>query len=419
MSQRTEVAIVGAGPYGLSIAAHLRARGVAFRVFGRPMGTWQRHMPAGMILKSQGFASSLDNPGGSHTLEAFCARTGMGYGEFGVPVPLATFVAYGIAFQREVVPHVEERMVIALDATRDGFALRLDDGEHVDARQVVIAVGMMSFAVVPSELAHLPAEHCSHSSEHHTLDRFAGRDVTVIGAGASALDIATLLAEAGADVRLVARQRAITWMDVPTSGPRSLPARIRRPRSALGLGLRLLFYETAPMLFHRLPAHVRAQLVRTTLGPAGTWCMRDRFTARVPTLLGRVPHGAKIVGKRVLLRLAGDDGTSSTIVTDHVIAATGYRVNVERLTFLSPALRDRMAVADGSPVLSTNFESSVPGLHFAGLAAAHAFGPLMRFVAGARYTARRLSEHVINRRTSANTVRAQVEEPIVVRPAVG
>jgi len=396
MSQRPEVAIVGAGPYGLSIAAHLRARGVPFRVFGRPMDTWQRHMPAGMMLKSQGFASSLDDPAGGRTLEAFCARTGVEYGEFGVPVSLATFLAYGIAFQREVVPDVDERTVVALDAARDGFALRLDDGERVDARRVVIAVGMMSFAVVPSELARLPAEHFSHSSEHHLLDRFAGRDVTVVGAGASALDIATLLAEAGADVRLVARQRAITWMDVPIPGRRSLAARIRRPTSALGLGLRLFFYETAPMLFHRLPARVRAELVRTTLGPAGTWCMRDRFTARVPTLLGRVPRGAEVVGNRVLLRLAAEDGTSSTIMTDHVVAATGYRVSVDRLGFLSPALRGRIAVSDGSPVLSTNFESSVPGLHFAGLAAAHAFGPLMRFVAGARYTARRLSQHLVN-----------------------
>jgi FAD-dependent urate hydroxylase len=59
MSQVVEVVIVGAGPYGLSIAAHLRALGIGFRIFGDPMHTWREQMPEGMMLKSEGFASNI------------------------------------------------------------------------------------------------------------------------------------------------------------------------------------------------------------------------------------------------------------------------------------------------------------------------------------------------------------------------
>src|ERR1700760_1616078 len=83
-----DVAIIGAGPYGLSIAAHLRAAGVDFRIFGKPMGFWRDHMPDGMHLKSEGFASSLSEPSGKFTLGAFCKERGLDYADLGSPVPL-------------------------------------------------------------------------------------------------------------------------------------------------------------------------------------------------------------------------------------------------------------------------------------------------------------------------------------------
>jgi thioredoxin reductase len=396
LGARVPVAIVGAGPYGLSLAAHLRAGGVGFRIFGHPMETWSAHMPAGMSLKSQGFASSLHDPAGRFTLARFCAERGIEYADSGVPVTLETFVAYGLAFQRALVPQVERTRVVAVDRATDGFMLRLDDGTTADAERVVVATGPKHFASVPAALAALPPEHVSHSSEHADVGRLAGRDVIVVGAGASALDLATLLAEAGARVRLVARTPSILWMDVPPRGRRPLLERLRWPTSALGLGIRLCFYERAPMLFRRLPAATRRRLVQTTLGPAGTWCMRERFAARVETLLGHAVRGATVRGSRVHLDLAGRDGATCEAVADHVVAATGYRVDVRRLDYLAPEVCARIAVADGAPVLSADFESSVPGLYFAGLASTDTFGPSMRFVAGARYMARRLSQHLVH-----------------------
>ena len=78
-----DTAIVGAGPYGLSIAAHLRRRGIPFRIFGRPMDSWLHHMPKGMMLKSDGFASDIYDPERAFTLRQFCAERGIEYADAG------------------------------------------------------------------------------------------------------------------------------------------------------------------------------------------------------------------------------------------------------------------------------------------------------------------------------------------------
>src|ERR1700719_1501399 len=93
------VAVIGAGPYGLSVAAHLRYHNVSFRIFGRLMDSWRAHMPKGMMLKSDGFASNIYDPGGSFTLRHFCAERGIEYSDTGIPVRLETFTTYGMAFK--------------------------------------------------------------------------------------------------------------------------------------------------------------------------------------------------------------------------------------------------------------------------------------------------------------------------------
>ena len=202
-----DVAIIGAGPYGLSLAAHLSARGVSYRHFGVPMWLWRSAMPKGMFLKSQGFASNLSDPEGTHTLEAFCRATGRPYQSYGLPVPLDTFTSYGQWFQHELGLKVEEVLVTGLAQRPGGFGLTLADGEQLTARQVVVAIGVEHFAYVPPPLSDLPAAACTHSSAHADLAAFGGQDVVVVGAGQSALESAALLHEHGAAVRVLARGR--------------------------------------------------------------------------------------------------------------------------------------------------------------------------------------------------------------------
>ena len=111
MTGSVAVAIVGAGPYGLSIAAHLSAQGIEAAVFGAPMDSWRSGMPSGMRLKSEGFATNLSDPAGRFTLKAFCAGEGISYADIGVPVAVETFAAYGLAFQERFVPRLDNRFV--------------------------------------------------------------------------------------------------------------------------------------------------------------------------------------------------------------------------------------------------------------------------------------------------------------------
>jgi thioredoxin reductase len=381
-------AIIGAGPYGLSVAAHLRRSGVPFRIFGRPMDSWRAHMPKGMMLKSDGFASNIYDPESAFTLGQFCAERGIEYADAGVPVRLDTFSAYGLAFRDRMVPELEDKLVTSVNRLSDGFLLQLEDGETVLARSVVLAVGITHFDYVPEKLAHLPAEFLSHSARHHEVEPFRGRDVVVIGGGSSALDLAGLMHEAGANVQLVSRRAELKFHSQPTGKPRSHWQQIRHPQSGLGPGMRSRFFANSPTAFHYLPERLRVEAVRRTLGPSGGWFIRDKVVGKVPLHLGCTPQSAEVQNGGVRLRVRSADGSEREIVTEHVVAATGYRVDLERLKFLNPEIRASLKALNGAPVLSSSFESSIPGLYFVGVAAANSFGPVMRFAFGAGFAAR-------------------------------
>jgi thioredoxin reductase len=393
MSVANKIIIIGAGPYGLSIAAHLCARGIAFRIFGKTMANWQHKMPRGMRLKSEGFASNLADPNDSCTLAAYCADEGVPYEAEGLPVTRESFIDYGRAFQRRFVPDVDERVVVSLRHSGDGFAVQLDDGEIVAADKIIVAIGVSDFAYLPPVFAGQPAEWVSHAAQHEDMAAFRGREVAVIGGGSSAIDLAALLHEAGAAVQLITRRGELPF-HTPPELDRPLTDRLRAPMTGIGPGWRSFFYTEMPLLFHSLPPDLRMRIVSTWLGPAGGWYMRDRVVGRVPCLPGYAPQSVDIAAGRVQLRLAGADGSERAVSADHVIAATGYKIDVGAIGFLDEALRARIAAVSGLPVLSRDFETSVPGLYLVGPAAAYSFGPMFRFVLGARYTARRLARHL-------------------------
>jgi len=353
-------------------------------------------MPKGMMLKSDGFASNLSDPGHSFTLKSFCADRGIDYSDDKIPVRIETFSAYGMAFAERMVPELEDKLVVALDRVPGGYRLELEDGESITTRRVILAVGITYFGYVPDILAHLPPEFLSHSFQHHDLERFRGKNVTVIGGGSSASDLAGLLCDVGAEVQLVARRPSLKFHDAPPpSGPRSLWQRIRHPKSGLGPGLGSFAYSNAAGWFHYLPKSVRLKICRRHLGPAGGWFAKEKVIGRVPLVLGCKLAGADVRNGRLHIQLLTADGSQREIVTDHAIAATGYKVDVGKLQFLNEEIRLNLKTIEGTPVLSSSFESSVPGIYFVGVAAMQSFGPLMRFAYGSDFTARRVTRAVV------------------------
>jgi cation diffusion facilitator CzcD-associated flavoprotein CzcO len=393
MNTVTDIAVIGAGPYGLSIAAHLRQRKIDFRIVGKPMQSWLSNMPEGMLLKSAGFASSLDDPGNTFPLRRYCKEHGLPYEDVDFPIPLDLFCAYAMAFQERFVPNVEDGNVIAINPTGDGFELHMESGGSIMARNVVVAVGVNNFRHMPAELTHLPKEYLSHSADHHDLRAFKGKDVLVLGSGSSATDIAILLHEKFGNVRLIARQARIDFGERWDNASLPLLQRMRQPLSGIGPGLRSLLWAEAPWIYRYFPDRFRIATARNFLGPSGGWFMKER-ARNLPVLLGRTVTKARVVsGGRVQLTLSDLDGIATLVQADHVIAATGYKAEVARVPFLTKAILDRLNLIGNAPRLSPHFESSVPGLYFAGPIAATTFGPVMRFMVGAGFTAKRISSH--------------------------
>ena len=384
----TDVVVIGAGPNGLSLGAHLDPKGVERRVFGHRMGSWRHNMPDGMILKSEPYASDLSAPFPGFSAGDFCRSVGLDYRDRVTPISRERFIEYGEWFADKLVSDIEETEITSLAKHGRGFHLSTAAGEQISARRVVVASGIIPFAHVPRELKDLPPDLVSHSSAHTDLSRFRGCDVAVVGGGQSALETAALLNESGARPRLIVRGSYVGWPSPNPETPSRL-RRLRKPVARLCEGWPCWAYTQFPDAFRSLGEQTRIERARTFLGPAGAWWLRPRVEGQVPMLLGTTVVEAAQVGSRVRLGLWGP--APITIDCDHVIAATGYRYDLARLSYLDPKLRGAIDVAGGAPKLSRGLESSVPGLFFMGALAAPSLGPSMRFVAGTHFAARRLA----------------------------
>lgn len=381
-----DAAIIGAGPYGLSAAAHLRAAGVETRLFGKTMVFWRSHMPAGMLLRSAWEATHIADPGGRLTLDAYAAERGAAVA---TPIPLADFVDYGEWFRERAALEVDARLVRTVGKNGGGFHLELEDGAVLGARSVIVATGVEHFAWRPPEFAGLPPDRLSHSSEHAGFAKFESRRVTVLGGGQSAAESAALLHEAGADVELVLRKSQLRWL---APGRLATQRRLRRvlyPPSDVGPpGLN--WVVAMPDLFRTLPRGLQPAVSNRVLRPAVSDWLRPRLD-NVLLRIGRTIIDARSDGEALTLTL--DDGSWREI--DHLLLATGFRIDVSRLPFLGE-LAGSLPLVDGAPRLGRGFESAVAGLHFVGAAATESFGPIMRFVAGTGYAARAVTARLCN-----------------------
>jgi FAD-dependent urate hydroxylase len=398
--KRIPVAIIGAGPYGLSLAAHLAARNLEHRIFGTPMRFWVNTAAAGSrrFLKSYCFGTNLSAPKLGFAFADYNRPRGL---ETFEPCSIGNFAAYGQWFQQHIVPWVEPVDVVNVRRDGDGFVLKLANDAQLFASTVVLATGLSGFAYTPSALETLPSGRCTHTANVTSFEAFRGQDVAVIGGGQSALEAAALLHEAGARPQLLVRAKAVHW-HTQVRQERSLWRRIRSPITGLGTGPKAWALTKFPGAMHRVPGPWRTRFVKSHLPAEGAWWLRDRVENIVPIHCNTAIVAAVEHGSRLALRLyEGRTGCERSIEVDHVIAGSGYAIDVERMSVLEPKLRARIQRLEAAARLNSVFESSVPGLHVIGPASAMSFGPLYRFVVGAEYTAETVAAHL-----TTNGVRA-------------
>src|SRR5277367_4652790 len=277
MKPGTDVAIIGAGPYGLSLAAHLRARGVKYRIFGEAMRFW-RDMPVGVNLKSLAFATNIYVPKYGHSFPNWCRQHGL---EDFEPCTMQSFSAYGLEIQKQFVPDVEEVLATNVSLRAGGFEVALSSGERLLSRKVVVSTGLSGLAQIPDVLRELGPDRMRHTFEISDYSLFRNKTVAVIGAGASAIEAGALVHEAGGSSEVFVRgQEAIFHGRTPRVRP--LWESIKNPMSVLGASRTSWILQQLPLSVHMLPRERRTRFVKGYLGPASPWWIVDRVLEKVP-----------------------------------------------------------------------------------------------------------------------------------------
>lgn len=368
------LAIIGAGPFGLATAALARHRGVSYRLFGPPMELWRRHMPDGMLLRS---ASDWHlDARGQHTFDAFLAERPLPPGAANAPIQLTRFLDYSAWFIERTGIEADTRFVTTLDRKGQGFELELEDGERVEAANVLCTPGVRYFRNVPPGYVEALDDHLwCHSTEIRNLSPFSGRRCVIVGGRQSAYELGTLLdLEAGADVVIVHRHPAPSFAESDWSW----------------VAGELAHAERTPGWFASLEASEQDAIQRRfwsegrlKLEPwLGERLARVRLTIHANTSIERIAAA----NGRAEVRL----GNGQTIRdVDRVVLATGFKVDLDRVPYLAAPLLAATRRVNGFPALDPSLQSvSMPGLYFAGLVAARDFGPYMGFLAACPFAAR-------------------------------
>jgi cation diffusion facilitator CzcD-associated flavoprotein CzcO len=348
-------------------------------------------MPEGMLLRSSRRSSGIATPDPALSFESYQRGEGEPLPE---PIPLKSFVRYARWFQQNGVPDVDERRVVRVETTGSGFRVSLEDGESISVGRVVVAAGLSAFARRPPPFDTLPRELRPHACEQHEVASLRGDRVIVIGAGQSAIEYAALLHEAGVEVEVIVRAPRVRWMAEGSSAERlgdTWLGRVAYPATDVGPPV-LSQIIRKPDLFRHLPLPMRYAIERIVVRPAAASWLRARV-AEVPITTGRTAVSAAQRGDRVSIDL--DDGTRRE--ADRLLLATGYCIDLSRYSFLVPEILRSLRLVRNAPALLPGFESSVPGLHFLGSAAAPTFGPLMYFLGGTSFAARSVTRKIAGR----------------------
>jgi cation diffusion facilitator CzcD-associated flavoprotein CzcO len=379
MNLSTHTLIVGAGPFGLGLAAYLQRRGYDYQLVGKPMEFWKKHMPQGMLLRSN--ANWYLDPDHQWTVDAFLALHDPSRLPT-TPISREQYIAYVDWFRQQANIPITPTYVQHLRHDEGIFTAELADGHTIQAQNVVLATGFAHFANYPPELiALLPAGRFEHSCDAVNMSAYRGKRVLLIGGRQSAFETAALLREAGAQhVHISYRHDTPRFAEADWSWVETIVEQMAYQPT----WFRSLSVEQQQDYRYKLWAEGRLKVE--------PW-LEERISQPGVSLYPRT----EVVWVNQQRDQSLQIGLSSTqqLDIDAVVLATGYQVNISRLPFLSESIQAALNTQNGYPLLDHQFQSSIPGLYFSSFAAGQSFGPFFGFTVGVRTAAHLIGQALV------------------------
>lgn len=376
---KTQLLVIGAGPYGLATAAYAQSLGVQVKVVGKPLDFWKTHMPRGMFLRS-GPDWHLDARD-TYTFEAYVKEKGLTRAQV-KPVPLNVFLDYATWFRSKYNVEPHPALVTRLARSNGSYRATLDDGTEIDADNVLLGLGFTWFRYFPNEVIEkLPEGSYSHTCDTNDFEFLKNKRVLIVGGRQSAFEWAALIREAGAEeISITFRHATPKFTEPDWSWVQPMA---RRTLSDHGWWRR----QTAE----------EQEKIRHDFWAAGRLILEAWLDARVhqpnihiyekTNIIGSAPRGDGTYDVSL------DNGV--TVNVHHIILATGYRVNMQNVNFLDPGtIHSRLGTTDGFPMLDTEFQTTLPGLYISGFAATRDFGPFFGFTVACPVAAKVIGDAV-------------------------
>ena len=371
MTLKTDLLIIGAGPFGLSLAAQAKHDGIEHIVVGKSMEFWRRNMPKGMFLRSA-CDWHLD-PQNVHTIEAYLKTLNKTASDV-EPLSLEFYLSYVAWFQKQKQIEPGSSYIARLDLNLDAFVATTVDGTSINTRRVVLAPGFKHFTHVPQKLrAKLPSNRVQHTCDFVDFSNAKDKRFLIVGGRQSAFEWAALLLEAGAaEVHIAHRHSSPSFAVADWSWVMPLVDRI----------------ESDPGWFRRLSQVEKDEIVQR-MWAEGRLKVEPWLEARLNHARAKIWENTEVescvAGEDLKVMLTGE----RTLNVDEVVLATGYKVDVARLPYLSAGnVMQKLETKNGFPVLDENFETSVPGLFITSMPAVQDFGPYFGFTIAARASAK-------------------------------
>lgn len=379
MTKQVKVLVIGAGPYGLSVGAYCKKSGLDYLIVGKPIEFWRSNMPQGMLLRSE-VAWHID-PFYTDTMEHYVSLRGMDPQQV-EPISRDLFLDY-VSWFREINDlQVLPEYVSRLDQQDGHFEATLENGDTIVAEAVVVAIGFRYFQHIPDNLrAMLPPQCYSHTCSTVDFSFLKGKKCLIIGGRQSAFEWAALAVEAGCEAIHLSYRH-----DTPRFEPSDwswVPGRVNQT------------VET-PDWFRKLTGEQQQELSRQ-LWIEGRQKLEPWLWPRLRSEIVKLWPNSNVSAAHLLedgrleIRLDNDE----LLAVDHVLLATGYKVDMQRLAFLREGnLGNRLATQEGFPVLDPYFQSNIPGLFFTSLPATRDFGPFFGFLVGVPASSRVIGDQI-------------------------